>query len=153
MMTLPNAWQRHRTANAPAQHLLAYLQGIPPQRTPALRACTPARAGYGADLRDAALAASGATAKLVQQPVTFTMQGQPYSCMVNGQNFVFPDPAPIDLPLGSAVEWNVSRLPARRMRHARLPACPKLVQAPWFQPLLPTSLCSTQVNHVAVHPL
>lgn len=63
----------------------AVQQGIPAQKAPALKGCTPARAGYGTDLRDAALARAGAAARLVQQPVTFSMQGQPYSCLVNGQ--------------------------------------------------------------------
>lgn len=40
---------------------------------PKLEACTPRRPGYAADLRDASLVAAGATAKLVRQPVTFTM--------------------------------------------------------------------------------
>ncbi len=38
----------------------AWLQGKE-QRSPKLKACTPARAGYTADLRDASLAAAGAT--------------------------------------------------------------------------------------------
>lgn len=55
------------------------------QAAPKLKACTPARAGYAADLRDPALVAAGAGGKLLAQDVTFTMMGQPYSCMVNGQ--------------------------------------------------------------------
>lgn len=33
---------------------------------------------------------------------------QAFGCLVNGQNFSFPDPNPIDLPLGSVVEWDMN---------------------------------------------
>ena len=84
------------------------MQG-PAVPSPAPGACTPLRAGYAADLSDAALEAAGATAALLLQSVTFT-KGQPYGCLVNGQPFSFPDAAPIELPLGSVVEWEVNRL-------------------------------------------
>ncbi|KAI7841496.1 hypothetical protein COHA_004889 [Chlorella ohadii] len=100
------------TPNAFVQDTLAtiVLQTGTAQASPKLKACQPARAGYAQDLRDPALAAAGAIAKLVRQPVTFTMQGQPYGCLVNGQSLSFPDPAPIDLPLGKVVEWSVNHV-------------------------------------------
>ena len=85
------------------------MQG-PAVPSPAPGACTPLRAGYAADLSDAALEAAGATAALLLEPVTFTMQGQPYGCLVNGQPFSFPDAAPIELPLGSVVEWTFNHV-------------------------------------------
>ena len=73
-----------RPPSTPACRPHRHTQGTA-QASPKLKACQPARAGYAQDLRDPALAAAGAIAKLVRQPVTFTMQGQPYGCLVNGQ--------------------------------------------------------------------
>ncbi|KAI8476535.1 MAG: hypothetical protein J3K34DRAFT_516425 [Monoraphidium minutum] len=68
--------------------------------------CTPRRPAYAADLRDAALAAAGVDVSGV--PVTdveFTFS-RGFSCEVNGQQFIFPDPAPLVLPLGKVAQWS-----------------------------------------------
>ena len=52
------------------------------QATPKLEACTPARGGYAADLRDEALKAHNATDKVVQQAITFTQAGG-FGCQVS----------------------------------------------------------------------
>ncbi|KAI7843970.1 hypothetical protein COHA_002508 [Chlorella ohadii] len=80
------------------------------QRSPKLKACTPARAGYTADLRDASLAAAGATDKLVKQELAFGFKD--FGCLFNGENFTFPDPNPIELPLGSVVEFASAKMHA-----------------------------------------
>ncbi|PSC67257.1 HAD-superfamily subfamily IIA hydrolase [Micractinium conductrix] len=77
-----------------------------PQAQPQLRACTPARAGYTADLQDASLRAAGAAGKLTNPPINFIMQ--PFGCLVNGKNFTFPDSEPIKLQLGKVVEWKAN---------------------------------------------
>ena len=59
--------------------------GGEPQPGPTLQACTPARPGYAADLRDEALQAAGASGALLQQPVTFTSSPAGFGCLVNGQ--------------------------------------------------------------------
>ena len=81
-----------------------------PQPTPALRACTPARAGYGADLQDASLKAAGAEGKLLKERLTFTFKD--FGCLVNDANFTFPDPAPFEASLGSVVEWAADHIHA-----------------------------------------
>ena len=67
--------------------------------------CTPLRSDYASDLSDESLAAFNATNTLYQQNVSFTFGNQSYGCLVNDQNFSYPDPAPLKLPLGKVVEW------------------------------------------------
>ncbi|KAL4434367.1 hypothetical protein ABPG75_000808 [Micractinium tetrahymenae] len=71
--------------------------------------CSPLRGGYAADLRDDALAAAGATNKVVHNIVTFTPVNASVpseDCLVNGKIFSIPDPDPLAAPLGSVVEWS-----------------------------------------------
>lgn len=56
-------------------------QGSEEQSSPRQRACTPARAGYVADLRDESLAAHGAADKLTRVPLDFTFHD--FGCLVN----------------------------------------------------------------------
>lgn len=68
---------------APA--LAAQAAASEPQPSPVPHACTPARPGYAADLRDEALQAAGASGALVRQPVSFTSSLAGFGCTVNGQ--------------------------------------------------------------------
>ncbi|KAL4422772.1 hypothetical protein ABPG75_008969 [Micractinium tetrahymenae] len=77
-------------------------QGGAEQPSPQQKVCAPARAGYVADLRGASLAAHGAASKLKRIPLDFTFHD--FGCLVNDKNFSFPDPDPLQLPLGSVVE-------------------------------------------------
>ena len=77
-------------------------------------ACTPLRPSYAPDLRDAALAAAGATpvvtpmawGDLDPPPSEQSVPTTPYSCMVNGAPWTYPDPAPLTLELGTVAQWD-----------------------------------------------
>ena len=82
------------------------------QAAPSLKqkACTPLFPSYVADLTDAGLKKAGATDAVVKSPVGFTFGDQVYGCLVNNQNFSYPDPNPVMMPLGSVVEWKFTNL-------------------------------------------
>lgn len=67
-------------------------------------ACTPLRPSYAQDLQDPSLQKAKATGALEEVDVKFTYE-LPYGCLVNSQNFTFPDPKPISHLLGKVVEW------------------------------------------------
>ena len=68
--------------------------------------CTPRRPSYAVDIRDEALAKAGYTRGIVEQGVVFGGQLiNGVQCQVNGENFTFPDPNPLVMPLGKIVEW------------------------------------------------
>lgn len=97
------------------QAVVAYLQitkaAVTRTKAPAQKSCRPLTPTYAPDLRDAALAAAGATNKVFKGPTTFTMApGTGAGCYVNGQPFSYPDSSPVELPIGKIVEWNFGRL-------------------------------------------
>ena len=74
-------------------------------------ACTPRRAGYAADLRDANLLAHNySLSDIVRDTVTFSVEGLQASCGVKyngGPNEIFDAAAePILMPLGKIVSWD-----------------------------------------------
>ena len=75
------------------------------------RACTPLRPSYAADMRDEAVAAAGVADKIFFDPRA-TYGANNVGCTINGQNFTYPDPFPLLLPLGSITEWWVYGLPS-----------------------------------------
>lgn len=76
-----------------------------PDAAIAQKSCTPRRPDYAADLRDANLAASNAANKIVYDRRA-TFADSPIGCTIGGEKFSFPDPAPLQAPLGNIVEWS-----------------------------------------------
>lgn len=76
------------------------------------KGCTPRYPTYAPDLRDEVLAASNVTENMIYRgPTTFTMApGTGAGCYVDGKPFAYPEPDPIQLPLGYVVHWNFGRL-------------------------------------------
>lgn len=69
-------------------------------------ACKPLRPAYAADLRDNALAAAGyQLSDVVRSPVQFTFNRQ-FACEVNNQSFIFPDPNPLTMNIGTIQQWD-----------------------------------------------
>ena len=75
-----------------------------PDLTP--RKCTPLRPNYAADLRDEARIKANALDKIYYEPRA-TFGGNRVGCNIGGQNFTFPDPEPLLMPLGKVSEWRV----------------------------------------------
>lgn len=72
------------------------------------KACTPLRASYAADLRDAALSKHGVTPMVDERP-TFSQQGGNLGCTMSGQNFSSTQ-VPYDLEIGKVIEWQFAGL-------------------------------------------
>ena len=67
--------------------------------------CTPLRPDYASDLRDANLAKFDAENKVVFDSRA-TFRNSPQGCTIGGDKFSFPDPSPLQAPIGSIVEWS-----------------------------------------------
>ena len=103
----PQCWPYTTWPGPPSTPTPTHVQAAPSLKQ---KACTPLFPSYVADLTDAGLKKAGATDAVVKSPVGFTFGDQVYGCLVNNQNFSYPDPNPVMMPLGSVVEWKFTNL-------------------------------------------
>ncbi len=124
--------------------------GAAPAPALAEDACTPLRPSYAPDLRDAALEAAGVTpdvramswGQLDPPPAEQPVKTAPYSCMVNGAPWTYPDLAPVTLELGTVAQWEWAGAEYHRCaggmeagRSRRVPLPPRLQKINGAHPL------------------
>ena len=104
----PSPFGNYTSFSLQKQEVLATLKVAAKKGTPSpalvSEHCTPLRPSYAQDLQDPSLQKAKATGALTQVDVKFTYE-LPYGCLVNSQNFTFPDAKPIVHTLGKVIEW------------------------------------------------